>query len=59
MLTETKKNEIQELTKILTKLDHMGRTIMLSNAMVLLARQEVKKRQRQEEIETNVITNTR
>ncbi|MCI8409623.1 MAG: hypothetical protein HFJ09_10205 [Lachnospiraceae bacterium] len=59
MLTETKKTEIQELTKILTKLDHTGRTIMLSNAMVLLARQEVKKRQRQEEIETNVITNTR
>lgn len=41
MLTEKTKQEVQELTAILTKLDNTGRTIMLSNAMVLLARQEV------------------
>lgn len=43
MLAEKTKHDVQELTTILTKLDNTGRTIMLSNAMVLLARQEVSK----------------
>lgn len=41
MLAEKTKQDVQELTTILIKLDNAGRTIMLSNAMVLLARQEV------------------
>lgn len=43
MLAEKTKQDVQELTTILAKLDNTGRTIMLSNAMVLLARQEVSK----------------
>lgn len=41
MLAEKTKQDVQELVTILTKLDNTGRTIMLSNATVLLARQEV------------------
>lgn len=41
MLTEEKKQDVQELTTILLKLDNTSRTILLSNATVLLARQEV------------------
>ena len=44
MLAEKTKQDVKELTTILTKLDNTGRTIMLSNAMVLLARQEVSKK---------------
>ena len=43
MLTEKTKQDVKELTTILTKLDNTGRMIMLSNAMVLLARQEATK----------------
>lgn len=41
MLAEKTKKDVKELTAILTRLDNVGRTLMLSNAMVLLARQEV------------------
>lgn len=41
MLAEKTKKDVKEITAILTRLDNVGRTIMLSNAMVLLARQEV------------------
>lgn len=41
MLAEKTKKDVKEITTILTKLDTVGRTIMLANAMVLLARQEV------------------
>ena len=43
MLAEKVKQDIQELTDILIKLDNAERTILLSNALVLLARQEVSK----------------
>lgn len=52
MLREKTKQDIQELTTILTKLDNTGRTIMLSNAMVLLARQEVSKHKEKSETVT-------
>lgn len=41
MLGENKKKDVKEIVTVLTQLDNAGRTIMLSNAMVLLARQEV------------------
>lgn len=49
MLAEKTKQDVQELTTILTKLDNTGRTIMLSNAMALLARQEVAKNKTESE----------
>ena len=41
MLSEETKKEVQELTSILLRLDSTARTIMLSNATTLLARQEI------------------
>lgn len=49
MLKENMKKDVQEITTILTKLDNTDRTIMLSNAMVLLARQEVSKHKEKSE----------
>lgn len=40
MMSQETKKEISDLTKILIKLDNTGRAIMLSNASVLLTRQE-------------------
>ena len=50
MLAEKTKQDVKELTTILTKLDNTGRMIMLSNAMVLLARQEVSKNKEKFEV---------
>lgn len=51
MLAEETKQEVQEFATILTKLDNTGRTIMLSNAMVLLARQEISKGKDERQVE--------
>lgn len=41
MLSENTKKDIQELSAIMLQLDNAGRMIMMSNAAVLLARQEL------------------
>lgn len=50
MLAEKTKQDVKELTTTLEKLDNIGRTIMLSNAMVLLARQEITNSKEKENI---------
>lgn len=41
MLSEKTIEDVKEMTTIMLQLDNTGRTIMLSNATVLLARQEI------------------
>ncbi|MCM1183567.1 MAG: hypothetical protein NC337_09350 [Roseburia sp.] len=41
MLSENTKKDVKALAAIMMQLDNTGRTIMLSNATVLLARQEM------------------
>ena len=43
MLTESKRNSIGEVIDKLTRLDKVGMMIIMSNAMALLARQELDK----------------
>ena len=43
MLTESKRNSIGEVIDKLTRLDKVGIMIIMSNAMALLARQELDK----------------
>lgn len=49
MLVEEKK-DVTKMTEMFTKIDATGRTILLANATVLLARQEIAEKKEPEKV---------